>query len=216
MIAAALLAQLSGSCAERSWLAGSPSSDRTATTCVLQLGAMPAEGYATHGESWSLPWRCAWRPTTCCAAEGDEPVLILDDVFAELDAKRRERLAELVAPAEQVLVTAAVAGDVPDHCLGRGTALVLGRCAVSDEPSRQPCANRGSDVARALLVRARRWPASARLRRFRRPAARSGDACPKPRARRRGPSSDAAIGIGARPDDRDPQLLAQRDQTPGR
>ena len=54
-------------------------------------------------------WRCGWRPTTCCAPTGDDPVLILDDVFAELDTERRERLAELVAGAEQVLVTAAVA-----------------------------------------------------------------------------------------------------------
>lgn len=51
-------------------------------------------------------------------AEGNEPVLILDDVFAELDVRRRERLAELVAPGEQVLVTAAVVDDVPDVLAG--------------------------------------------------------------------------------------------------
>src|SRR5690606_16118915 len=44
---------------------------------------------------------------------GDDPVLILDDVFAELDTGRRSRLAEMVAPAEQVLITAAVPADVP-------------------------------------------------------------------------------------------------------
>jgi DNA replication and repair protein RecF len=51
-------------------------------------------------------------------ADGDEPVLVLDDVFAELDDSRREQLADLVAPAEQVLVTAAVAGDVPQQLTG--------------------------------------------------------------------------------------------------
>ncbi|CAG7651626.1 DNA replication/repair protein RecF [Actinacidiphila bryophytorum] len=80
---------------------------------VLRLGPMPAKGYASHGESWSyaLALRLASYELLC--ADGGEPVLVLDDVFAELDARRRERLAELVAPGEQVLVTAAVDDDVP-------------------------------------------------------------------------------------------------------
>ncbi|CAG6393527.1 DNA replication/repair protein RecF [Streptomyces cocklensis] len=80
---------------------------------VLRLGPMPAKGYASHGESWSyaLALRLASYELLC--ADGDEPVLVLDDVFAELDARRRERLAEMVAPGEQVLVTAAVDDDVP-------------------------------------------------------------------------------------------------------
>jgi DNA replication and repair protein RecF len=80
---------------------------------LLRLGAMPAKGYASHGESWSyaLALRLASYELLC--ADGDEPVLVLDDVFAELDVRRRERLAELVAPGEQVLVTAAVDDDVP-------------------------------------------------------------------------------------------------------
>jgi DNA replication and repair protein RecF len=80
---------------------------------VLRLGPMPAKGYASHGESWSyaLALRLASYELLC--ADGDEPVLVLDDVFAELDTRRRERLAELVAPGEQVLVTAAVDDDVP-------------------------------------------------------------------------------------------------------
>jgi DNA replication and repair protein RecF len=85
---------------------------------VLKLGSMPAKGYASHGESWSyaLALRLASYDLLC--ADGGEPVLVLDDVFAELDERRRKRLAELVAPGEQVLVTAAVDDDVPDVLVG--------------------------------------------------------------------------------------------------
>ncbi len=85
---------------------------------VLQLGDLPAKGYASHGESWSyaLALRLASYDMLC--ADGGEPVLILDDVFAELDTQRRERLAELVRDASQVLVTAAVAQDVPEALHG--------------------------------------------------------------------------------------------------
>lgn len=94
---------------------------------VLTLGGLPAKGYASHGESWSfaLALRLASYEllTNGFDYAGDwgpdgEPVLILDDVFAELDARRRERLAELVAPARQVLITAAVPGDVPEPLAG--------------------------------------------------------------------------------------------------
>lgn len=79
---------------------------------------VPAKGYASHGESWSyaLALRLASYELLRADTSGDgdgEPVLILDDVFAELDAGRRTRLAELVAGAEQVLITAAVPDDVP-------------------------------------------------------------------------------------------------------
>ena len=82
---------------------------------VLQLGRLPAKGYASHGESWSfaLALRLASYELLRARPAASEPVLILDDVFAELDTGRRERLAELVAGAEQVLVTAAVPDDVP-------------------------------------------------------------------------------------------------------
>ncbi|WP_275004979.1 DNA replication/repair protein RecF [Promicromonospora iranensis] len=97
---------------------------------VLTLGGLPAKGYASHGESWSfaLALRLAsfrllggdpqnsadspafWDPDLGTDAD---PVLILDDVFAELDVRRRQRLGDLVLPARQVLVTAAVAEDIP-------------------------------------------------------------------------------------------------------
>ena len=89
---------------------------------VLSLSELPVKGYASHGESWSvaLALRLAsYQLLRGDAAEGDgEPVLVLDDVFAELDSGRRTRLAELVGGAEQVLVTAAVPDDVPEALLG--------------------------------------------------------------------------------------------------
>ncbi len=96
---------------------------------VLTLDGLPARGYASHGESWSFALAlrlgsyallrgapvgagAAAREASGASAD-DEPVLVLDDVFAELDAGRRKRLAALVAGAEQVLITAAVDDDVP-------------------------------------------------------------------------------------------------------
>lgn len=85
----------------------------------LFLDELPAKGYASHGESWSLALGLRLASYELLKADddwhdADEPVLILDDVFAELDARRRDRLAHLIAPAEQVLITAAVAEDVPE------------------------------------------------------------------------------------------------------
>ncbi|MFD5142335.1 DNA replication/repair protein RecF [Streptomyces sp. NPDC058401] len=85
---------------------------------VLRLGELPAKGYASHGESWSYALALRLASYELLRSEGSEPVLILDDVFAELDSRRRERLAELVAPGEQVLVTAAVDDDVPGVLVG--------------------------------------------------------------------------------------------------
>ncbi|WP_405676944.1 DNA replication/repair protein RecF [Streptomyces sp. NBC_01511] len=85
---------------------------------LLKLGQLPAKGYASHGESWSYALALRLASYDLLRAEGNEPVLVLDDVFAELDTRRRERLAELVAPGEQVLVTAAVDDDVPGILAG--------------------------------------------------------------------------------------------------
>ncbi|MEH3068155.1 MAG: hypothetical protein PGN15_08915 [Aeromicrobium erythreum] len=85
----------------------------------LVIGELPAKGYASHGESWSLALALRLASFTLLRDDdGDDPVLILDDVFAELDEGRREQLAELVGDAEQVLVTAAVADDVPAALAG--------------------------------------------------------------------------------------------------
>ena len=80
---------------------------------ALAVGTLPVKGYASHGESWSFALAMRLASYDLLRADGDDPILILDDVFAELDTDRRERLAELVSGAEQVLVTAAVAQDVP-------------------------------------------------------------------------------------------------------
>lgn len=79
----------------------------------LRLGEQPAKGFASHGESWSLALSLRLAAYELLRAEGSEPVLILDDVFAELDTARRQALAGVAGSAEQVLVTAAVAEDIP-------------------------------------------------------------------------------------------------------
>lgn len=79
----------------------------------LRLGDQPAKGFASHGESWSMALALRLAGYELLRAEGSEPVLILDDVFAELDASRRRALAGVAASAEQVLVTAAVGEDIP-------------------------------------------------------------------------------------------------------
>lgn len=88
---------------------------------VMLLSHLPAKGYASHGESWSfaLALRLASINLLREDTQSGDPVLILDDVFAELDAGRRARLAELVSSNEQVLITAAVGEDVPDQLRAR-------------------------------------------------------------------------------------------------
>jgi DNA replication and repair protein RecF len=84
----------------------------------LTIGSLPARGYASHGESWSMALALRLAAYELLRADGGDPVLLLDDVFAELDTARRDRLARLVAGAEQVLVTAAVSADVPASLTG--------------------------------------------------------------------------------------------------
>jgi DNA replication and repair protein RecF len=84
----------------------------------LMIGGLPARGYASHGESWSLALALRLAAYQLLRSGGEDPVLMLDDVFAELDSGRRDRLAELVRDAEQVLVTAAVPEDVPAGLAG--------------------------------------------------------------------------------------------------
>ncbi|CAM3498262.1 DNA replication/repair protein RecF [Nocardioides dubius] len=79
---------------------------------------LPVKGYASHGESWSFALALKLASYDLLRHEGDDPILILDDVFAELDSERRSQLAGLVADAEQVLVTAAVGADVPPELGG--------------------------------------------------------------------------------------------------
>jgi DNA replication and repair protein RecF len=85
---------------------------------TLTLGDLPAKGYASHGESWSFALALRLAAYDLLRSDGIEPVLVLDDVFAELDAGRRDRLAALVADATQLIVTCAVPEDVPSSLSG--------------------------------------------------------------------------------------------------
>ena len=104
---------------------------------VLSLGELPAKGYASHGESWSFALGLKLAAYRLLRRDlGDDPVLVLDDVFAELDSGRRERLAALVADCEQVLITAAVGADVPEVLRRSGTtyAVELGQVHAASSP----------------------------------------------------------------------------------
>ena len=93
---------------------------------VLSLGAIPVKGYASHGESWSTALALRLASYDLLTEEVGAPILVLDDVFAELDTSRREHLAERVADAPQVLITAAVPADVPTRLVGRWNDVVAG------------------------------------------------------------------------------------------
>lgn len=96
---------------------------------LLRIRGLPVKGYASHGESWSvaLSLRLASAELLRADSQLGDPVLILDDVFAELDADRRARLAHLAAGYEQVVVTAAVEGDVPENLRARMVRVEAGR-----------------------------------------------------------------------------------------
>jgi DNA replication and repair protein RecF len=95
---------------------------------VLILGTLPAKGYASHGECWSyaLALRLASLELLRSESNLGDPVLILDDVFAELDSSRRKKLAELVKENEQVLITAAVIDDVPAELIAKRFSVTAG------------------------------------------------------------------------------------------
>ena len=100
---------------------------------LLSLGDLPAKGYASHGESWSFALGLKLAAYQLLRHDlGEDPVLVLDDVFAELDAGRRERLAAMVADCEQVLITAAVDADVPASLTGATYAVTLGEVRRRD------------------------------------------------------------------------------------
>ena len=102
---------------------------------VLELNGLPARGYASHGESWSyaLALKLASAEVLRADAIAGDPVLILDDVFAELDEGRRERLADAVGGFEQVLITAAVGADVPARLTASRVEIVAG-AIILDNP----------------------------------------------------------------------------------
>ncbi len=99
---------------------------------LLALGDLPVKGYASHGECWSFALALRLASYDLLRAGGDDPILILDDVFAELDTGRRSQLAELVGGAEQVLITAAVAADIPEQLQGRRFTVKEGEVTLDD------------------------------------------------------------------------------------
>lgn len=99
---------------------------------LMTLGPNPIKGYASHGESWSAALALRLAAYDLLTEESGAPVLVLDDVFAELDARRRAHLAERVAEAPQVLITAAVADDVPEAMAGAWFDVVEGTVTKRD------------------------------------------------------------------------------------
>ncbi|HZK06483.1 MAG TPA: DNA replication/repair protein RecF [Actinomycetaceae bacterium] len=100
----------------------------------LAIGDLPAKGYASHGESWSLALALRIASFELLRSEDeDPPILILDDVFAELDLQRRRRLAAMVGEADQVFVTAAVPADVPEELGGVRYVVVNGTIKREEE-----------------------------------------------------------------------------------
>ena len=95
----------------------------------LRVRGLPVKGYASHGESWSVALALRLASAELLRAESrlGDPVLILDDVFAELDAERRERLAALTGGYEQVIVTAAVDADIPVQLRARVVRVEAGQ-----------------------------------------------------------------------------------------
>src|SRR6185437_13221232 len=87
----------------------------------LGLGELPIRGYASHGEGWSVALALRLGSYDLLRTDfprGAEPILVLDDVFAELDVSRRAQLATVAGKAEQAIITAAVVSDVPEELGG--------------------------------------------------------------------------------------------------
>ncbi len=101
---------------------------------ILELNGLPARGYASHGESWSFALALKLASAAVLRRESStgDPVLILDDVFAELDRSRRGRLAAAVGDFEQVLITAAVFEDVPENLATHVVHIMAGRVVEDD------------------------------------------------------------------------------------
>jgi len=101
----------------------------------LQLGSLPAKGYISHGETWSfaLALKLASARLLKAEARAGDPILILDDVFAELDTVRRSRLVDLISDYEQVIITAAVFEDIPTQIRAKRFTVTDGKVEAIDE-----------------------------------------------------------------------------------
>ena len=98
---------------------------------LVTLGELPLKGFASHGESWSAALALRIASADVLRADGVEPIIILDDVFAELDTIRRNTVIDLVKEAPQVFITAAVDSDIPAELDGRRYQVTLGNVVVA-------------------------------------------------------------------------------------
>ncbi len=112
-------------------------------------GPLPAKGYASHGESWSFALSAKLAAYELLRSDGIEPVLLLDDVFAELDSSRRAHLVSVASAAEQVLITAAVAADVPAELDGVRYTVTKGEVVRDDAAVHDDGVMHGDDAERA-------------------------------------------------------------------
>lgn len=94
---------------------------------LLNLGNHPVKGFASHGETWSVALALRLASYQLLNSDGDSPILVLDDVFSELDETRRERLSELVNEVDQTLITVAVANDLPSEVRGARYRVTTGQ-----------------------------------------------------------------------------------------
>ncbi|HEV3172056.1 MAG TPA: DNA replication/repair protein RecF [Actinocrinis sp.] len=115
-----------------------PHRDDLALTIDYGSGPLPAKGYASHGESWSFALAVKLASYELLRSDGIEPVLLLDDVFAELDSSRRAHLAAVAANAEQVIVTAAVEQDVPAELGGKRYLVAEGSVNMQESGDNPP------------------------------------------------------------------------------
>ena len=97
----------------------------------LELDGFPVKGYASHGESWSMALSLRLAAADVLRDDDVDPIIILDDVFAELDTHRRRHLADMVHTSTQVFVTAAVAADVPQELDGARFTVEKGRVSAA-------------------------------------------------------------------------------------
>jgi len=97
----------------------------------LVLNDLPVKGYASHGESWSMALSLRLAAAEVLRSDDVDPIIILDDVFAELDVSRRRHLASMVQGVTQVFITAAVAEDVPDELAGVRFDVVKGQVSAA-------------------------------------------------------------------------------------
>ena len=104
-------------------------------------GPLPAKGYASHGESWSFALAVKLAAYELLRSDGIEPVLLLDDVFAELDSSRRAHLVSVASVAEQVLITAAVEADVPAELGGARYTVTKGTVTRDEDVAKDAAAN---------------------------------------------------------------------------